>query len=314
MKLVFLDVKTLGDVPNLNLFDAFGAVTYYQNTAPHQVAERIRDAAIVITNKVVVDKPAMAAARSLKLICVAATGINNVDVAYAAEAGIQVKNVEGYSTHSVAQFTFALLLHLLHNISYYDNYVKQGGYAQNDIFTHLGSSFHELQGKRYGIIGLGNIGRQVASIAGAFGAEVVYFSASGRNTQQPYQQLGLPELLATSDVVSIHAPLTEQTRHLITLGELQQMKKSALLLNVGRGGIIREADLAQALDADLLAGAGLDVFDQEPIRADNPLLGIRNKHKLVLTPHIAWSSLEARTLLLEKVGQNIRAFLQSPKA
>jgi lactate dehydrogenase-like 2-hydroxyacid dehydrogenase len=311
MKLVFLDVKTLGDVPNLNLFDAFGQVTYYQNTAPHQVGERIKEAQIVITNKVVVDKTAMATASDLKLICVAATGINNIDLSFARQAGIQVKNVEAYSTHSVAQVTFALLLHLLHNIAYYDNYVKQGDYAQNDIFTHLGDSFPQLQGKRYGIIGLGNIGRQVARIAEAFGAEVVYYSASGRNTNQPYQQLSLPELLATSDVVSVHAPLTEQTCHLITSREIQLMKPTAILLNVGRGGIIREADLAQALEDNLLAGAGLDVFEQEPIRADNPLLAITNKHKLVLTPHIAWSSREARTLLMEKVGQNIRDFLQA---
>jgi lactate dehydrogenase-like 2-hydroxyacid dehydrogenase len=311
MKIVFLDVKTLGNVPNLNLFDEFGQVTYYQTTLPEQVAERITGAGIVITNKVMLDQATMEKSPELKLICVSATGMNNVDLEYARQAGIQVKNVADYSTHSVAQFTFAALLHLLHNIAYFDNYVKQGDYSQNDIFTHIGAGFRELQGKRYGIIGLGHIGRQVARIAEAFGAEVVYYSASGRNTDQPYAQLSLAELMATSDVVSVHAPLNEHTANLITFRELQQMKTSALLVNVGRGGIVREADLAAALDQDLLAGAALDVFEQEPIRPDNPLLAVKNKHKLVLTPHVAWASLESRTLLLEKVGQNIRDFLQS---
>ena len=309
MKLVFLDVKTLGDVPNLSLFEEFGQVTYYQTTTPEQVAERINAADVVVTNKVRLDKAAMEKAPDLKLVCVAATGINNIDLDYARQAGIQVKNVEGYSTHSVAQLTFALLLHLMHQISYFDNYVKQGGYAQTDIFTHLGDSFQELHGKRYGIIGLGNIGRQVARIAEAFGAEVVYFSASGQNTNQPYRQLDLPELLATADVISIHAPLNDHTRHLIGARELQQLKQNAILINVGRGGIIREEDLARAIDQDQLAGAALDVFEQEPIKADNPLLTVINKHKLVLTPHIAWGSRESRTLLMEKVGDNIRAFL-----
>jgi lactate dehydrogenase-like 2-hydroxyacid dehydrogenase len=311
MQIVFLDTKTLGDVPNLNLFKAFGEVTYYQTTDPEQTADRIRQAHIVITNKVMVDQAAMQQASNLKLICVAATGINNVDLDYARQAGIEVKNVAAYSTHSVAQLTFSLLLHLLHNIPYFDNYVKQGSYAQNDIFTHLGDSFREIKGKRFGIIGLGHIGRQVAAIAEAFGAEVVYYSASGQNTDQPFTRLSLEELITTSDVVSIHAPLNAHTKHLIAIKELRQFKKTAILINVGRGGIVHEADLAQALDQDLLAGAALDVFEQEPIGADNPLLHIKNAHKLVLTPHIAWGSLEARTLLMEKVGENIRSFLQS---
>ncbi|MGV3504333.1 MAG: D-2-hydroxyacid dehydrogenase [Adhaeribacter sp.] len=314
MKLVFLDAKTLGEVPNLCLLEAFGELVCYQTTTPEQVAERMQGARVVISNKVMLDQAALEKATDLKLICVAATGMNNVDLEYARQAGIQVKNVADYSTHSVAQLTFVLVLHLLHQVDYFDNYVKQGAYARNDIFTHLGASFSELHGKRYGIIGLGNIGRQVARIAEAFGAEVIYYSASGRNTNQPYRQVDLPELLTSSDVISIHAPLTEQTRYLIGAKELAQMKKTALLVNVGRGGIVREEDLALALDQDVLAGAALDVFEQEPIRADNPLLGIKNKHKLVLTPHIAWSSHEARALLLEKVAQNIREFLASSPA
>ena len=211
MKLVFLDTKTVGTIPNQNLLDKFGEVTYYQTTQPDQTWQRIREADVVITNKVVLNEEMIERAEHLKLICVAATGTNNVDKAAAMKAGIPVKNVSDYSSNSVAQGTFALLLHLVNKIAYFDHYVKQGHYCNSDIFTHFGPSFFELTGKRFGIIGLGNIGRQVARIATAFGTEVVYYSASGQNTQQPYLRLELEEFLRTSDIVSIHAPLNEHT-------------------------------------------------------------------------------------------------------
>ncbi|MEX0779047.1 MAG: D-2-hydroxyacid dehydrogenase [Balneolales bacterium] len=310
MKLVFLDAKTLGDVPNLDLIDQFGEVTYYQTTDPEQTLDRITGADVVITNKVVLDKELIEKADKLKLICVAATGTNNIDVASAKEQGVLVKNVAGYASKSVAQGTFALLLHLLHNIPYFDNYVKDGSYSQSEIFTHVEKTYWEISGKRFGIIGLGNIGRQVAEIAEAFGAEVVYYSASGKNKQQPYQRLDLEEFLNTSDIVSIHAPLNEYTRNLLTYERLQHMRKSAIIINTGRGGIVNEAGLAQALNENLIAGAGIDVFEQEPIDTGNPLLQVKNKEKLALTPHIAWASIEARTLLVEKVAQNIQDYLQ----
>ncbi len=256
------------------------------------------------------DRATIEQAPHLKLICVAATGTNNVDKGAAAERGIPVKNAHDYSTQSVAQGTFAILLHLLNHVPVYDAYVKQGGYAQSDIFTYFGPPFWELSGKRFGIIGLGTIGRQVAKIADAFGAEVVYYSTSGQNTGQPYPRLELDELLRTSDVVSIHAPLTENTANLINYECLQRMKREAILINVGRGGIVNEADLARALDEELIAGAGVDVFENEPIQANNPLLGVKNKDALVLTPHVTWASLEARTRLIEKIGQNIDEFLE----
>jgi glycerate dehydrogenase len=246
---------------------------------------------------------------NVKLICVAATGLNNVDLKAAEERGITVKNVSDYSSNSVAQLTFALLLQLINQVSYFDNYVKQGGYARSNIFTHLQPPYWEINGKQFGIIGLGNIGRQVARIASAFGSRVVYYSASGKNNNPDYQRLELKDFLATSDIISIHAPLNEYTRNLINYERLQQMKRSAVLVNVGRGGIVNEADLARALNENLLAGAGIDVFETEPIKADNPLLQIKEPAKLVLTPHIAWASLEARTLLLDKVQQNIQEFL-----
>ena len=310
MHIVLLDAKTLGDIPNLNALEKWGSVTYYQTTQPEQTLERIRDADIVITNKVVLDQSIIEQATRLRLICVAATGTNNIDKAAAEKRGISVKNAVDYSTPSVAQCTFAMLFQLMMNIPYFDRYVKDGSYADSGLFTHFGTGFHELAGKRFGIIGLGTIGRRVAQIADAFGAEVVYYSASGRNTQQPYTRLELEEFLRTCDIVSIHAPLNEYTANLIDYKRLAQMKKTALLINVGRGGIVNEADLARALDDAVIAGAGIDVFEQEPIRADNPLVHITRKEALILTPHLAWASIEARVRLMEKIGQNIDAFLQ----
>ena len=310
MKIVFLDTKTVGKVPNLHLLEQFGEVIYYQTTAPAQTTERIHQADIVITNKVVLTSSHIGQAPHLKLICIAATGMNNVDLAAARARGIPVKNVEGYSSNSVAQGTFSLLLHLLNNTPYYNDYVKIGAYAQSDIFTHIDRPFWELSGKRFGIIGLGNIGRRVARVAEAFGAEVVYYSASGQDYQQPYQRLELEELLQTSDIVSIHAPLNEYTRNLIHYGRLQLMKRTAILINAGRGGIVNEADLAQALDEDLIAGAGIDVFEMEPINPRNPLLQVSKRDKLVLTPHVTWASIESRTALIEQVGAHIGAFMR----
>jgi lactate dehydrogenase-like 2-hydroxyacid dehydrogenase len=309
MRLVFLDVKTLGSVPNINILEQFGEVVYYHTTSPEQIRERIREADIVITNKVILDRNTIAQAEKLKLICVAATGTNNVDKAAAGERGIPVKNAEDYSSNSVAQGTFALLLHLLTHISYYDKYVKQGSYSQSDIFTHLEKPFWELAGKQFGIIGLGNIGRQVAKIAEAFGCEPVYYSASGSNHHPRYRRLELEEFLKTSDIVSIHAPLNEYTANLLHYDRLRLMKKSAILINAGRGGIIHEADLARALDEGLIAGAGIDVFEKEPIATHNPLLHVKNRDRIALTPHVTWASIEARSSLITKVSSNIREFL-----
>jgi glycerate dehydrogenase len=309
MKIVFLDLKTVGIIPNLNLLEEYGEVTYYQTTMPDLISDRIKDADIVITNKVVLDKNTIDKADNLKLICVSATGTNNVDKEAAQRKGIPVKNAIDYSSNSVAQGTFSLLLHLLCNIPYYDNYVKDGSYSKTDIFTHFGEPFWELSGKRFGIIGLGNIGRRVAKIAEAFGSEVVYYSASGQNNHQEYLKLDLEEFLGSSDIISIHAPLNKFTSNLINYSHLQLMKSTAILINAGRGGIVNEADLARALDEGLIAKAGIDVFEKEPINVENPLLKIKNKNRIVLTPHITWASTEARTLLIEKVASNIDEFM-----
>ncbi|MFO7846255.1 MAG: NAD(P)-dependent oxidoreductase, partial [Balneolaceae bacterium] len=222
---------------------------------------------------------------------------------------IPVKNVAGYATQSVAQSTFAMLLQLMQNITYYDDYVKSGDYSKSPIFTNMDQDFHELAGKRFGIIGLGNIGQKAADIAQVFGAEVVYYSTSGKNTGQPYPRLSLDELLATCDVVSIHAPLNENTENLIDYTRLKQMKRTAFLINTGRGGIVNENDLARAIDEDLIAGSAADVFEQEPIPEDHPFLNVEKKGKLLLTPHITWSSVEARMDLIEGIRQNIKQYI-----
>ncbi len=310
MKLAILDAKTLGSDIDLSGFSQFGEVEIYETTKPEETLERVKDKDIVVTNKVVIDKNIMDNSPNLKLICVAATGVNNIDVEYAKKKGIQVRNVAGYSTESVVQHTFAMLFYLLESLRYYDDYVKSGEYAKSDIFTHLGKPFWEIRGKTWGIIGLGTIGRRVADVASAFGANVIYYSTSGVERKEKYPRVSLDELLKTSDIVSIHAPLNEKTQGLIGYEQIKLMKPTAYLLNLGRGGIVVEEDLAKALDENLIAGAALDVLGKEPITEDNPLLKIKNKEKLFITPHIAWTSVEARKTLVNEIIENIKAFLE----
>ncbi|MFP4095930.1 MAG: D-2-hydroxyacid dehydrogenase [Cyclobacteriaceae bacterium] len=310
MKITFLDAKTVGDAGHVEVFEKLGDYTFYETTSPEEVLGRIEECEIIITNKVPISREVMGKASQLRLICVAATGMNNVDLQAAEELGIKVKNVEDYSTHSVAQHTFAMLLSLLSRPAFHDHYVYSGQYSKHDIFTYLGAPFWQLQGRRMGIIGLGNIGKKVAQIAEAFEAEVVYYSSSGKNRHPQYQQLDLDELLSTSDVVSVHAPLSEKTRHLITYDKIKRMKPDAILLNTGRGGIIKEDDLARATNERLIRAAGIDVYTQEPLPEDHPYLMVRHPERLLLTPHIAWASRETRELLLQRVADNIRQFAQ----
>ena len=310
MKIVFLDASTIGDVPNMGEITSLGNYVEYPVTSHGQRIERLVGADVAIVNKVVIDREVMDACPHLRLVCVAATGMNNIDLAYAAEKGIIVKNVAGYSTNSVAQVTISLVLGLLTRTHDYNEYIQNGGYAASPIFTHFGQPFWELSGKQYGIIGLGTIGKRVAAIAEAFGANVCYYSTSGKNLNNRYKHLDLSRLLQTSDVVSIHAPLNDQTHHLIGMPQLRMMKPSALLINVGRGGIVDEAALAEAIDSDMIAGAGLDVFTREPLPADHPLLTVCNKDKLLLLPHIAWASVEARTVLVSRIAENIKSFTE----
>ena len=305
--IVLLDAKTMGNF-DFSKLDEIGKLTSYKLSSYEEVKERIKDAHIIITNKVVLDQGNLKDAKNLELICEMATGYNNIDVEYANSRNIAVTNVAGYSTNTVAQHTFAMLFNITNKLGYYDNYVKSGQYAKSDIFTHLDRNIMDIEGKTFGIVGLGQIGRRVALLAEAFGANIVYYSTSGKNSSSDYKRVELDELLEKSDIISIHAPLNENTKGLMNYENFKKMKKSAIVINMGRGPIIVEEDLARAIDEDLIAGAGLDVFEAEPICEDNILLKVKNKEKLVLTPHIAWASLEARTRLFEEIIENIKAF------
>ncbi len=307
MKIAFLDAATMGTDISLSPIEELGQLKCYDTTLPEQREERIKDADVVIVNKVVMDKATIDAAPSLKLICVAATGTNNVDIPYAASKGIPVKNAVAYSTESVVQITFTHILALLSNSHYFDNHVKNGDYSKSINFTNTEKTFAEISGMNFGIIGMGTIGRRVAEIAELFGANVSYYSTNGVAHNKKYPSVSLNELLAKSDIISIHAPLNEKTQNLITLEELKKMKTSAIIVNMGRGGIINEEDLAKAIDYDLIAGAAVDVYVQEPIPSDHPYLKIKKSEKILLSPHIGWASKEARMLLVEKIAANIKS-------
>lgn len=309
LRIVFLDASTLGEVKALEKIEALGKYTVYATTKPEQRIERIKGHNIVITNKVLIDREVMEACPEIELICISATGINNIDLVCAEEKNIPVKNVAGYSTDSVAQVTFSMLLHLLTHTPYFDKFVKSGEYAKSPIFTNHGRSFWEIKDKQFGIIGLGTIGKQVAKIAGAFGARVVYYSTSGKNNNNSYPSLSLEELLSSSEIISIHCPLNDDTLNLISYNQLKLMKPEAILLNAGRGKIVNETDLARALNENIIAGAGLDVLENEPINADNPLLRINEPEKLIITPHIGWVSQEARETLVMGIYNNIVSWI-----
>jgi glycerate dehydrogenase len=310
MEIVFLDKKTVGEVSNFTLLHKLGNIDVYDHTEPEDVVPRAEGKEVIITNKVVITREIMDALPGLKLVCVAATGMNNVDLEYTKEKGIEVRNVKSYSTESVAQSTYAMLLHLLNRMPYYEAYVKSGAYSKGRIFTHHGPAFWELNGKRMGIVGLGNIGRRVARIAEGFGMEVVFYSTTGRNNNINYKRFDLDTLLSTSDVVSIHAPLSESTRNLITYEKIKLMRPCAILLNTGRGGIVNEADLARALNENLIDAAGIDVMEEEPVKQNNPLMKVVDKQKLLITPHMAWASMESRSRLIEGIARNIEQFKQ----
>lgn len=310
MQITFLDSETVADLPSeLAKFTAIGTFTAYENTSPDQVVFRLTGANVAIVNKVVIGETEMAALPDLQLICIAATGMNNVDLEAAAARNILVKNVSGYSTNSVAQLTITMLFTLAMDLIHLNQAVYDGTYSKHASFGYWRQPFYELGGARYGVIGMGAIGRQVAKLASAYGAKVVYHSTSGNNTDQPYPHVSLDELLTTSEVISLHCPLTEATRNLIGYDELVKMKSSAYLINVARGGIVNEADLVRGLNEDLIAGAACDVYTQEPMPADHPYLSVKEPHRLLLTPHMGWASVEARMELLEGVRENIRISL-----
>ncbi|MGL6174104.1 MAG: D-2-hydroxyacid dehydrogenase [Cellulosilyticaceae bacterium] len=308
MKICVLDAQTLGDDIDLSPLKACGEVVVYPLTSLEEIEDRVEDVDVIVTNKVLLNKETLKTAKKLKLIALTATGFNNVDLSYVKSKGIGVANVAGYSTQSVAQHTFAMLFSLLEQLSFYDQYVKTKAYAASQTFAYIAKPFYEINHKTWGIIGMGDIGKEVARLAEAFGAKIIYYSTSGKNNSVDYRRVSLEELLNQSEIISIHAPLNEQTYNLIQYKEIVKMKQQAIIMNLGRGGIINEADLAKALDENLIRGAALDVLEKEPIDKENPLYQVNDASKWLVTPHIAWASFEARTLLIQEVALNIQYF------
>ncbi len=308
MNIVFLEAATLGDDVDLSSFKKLGNVITYPLSDPEKNAERCLEADVVVLNKIPVGAALLDGNDRTKLVCITATGTNIVDFPYVNGRGIVIANVKGYSTESVVQHTFALAFFLWERMHYYDCFVKSGEYARCDVFSHFTEKFHELSGKTWGIIGLGAIGRRVAEVAACFGCKVIYYSTSGSHDEPGFERRTLPELMSSSDIISVHAPLNDATRGLVGAGELGLMKKDAIILNLGRGGIIDEAALADALEAGTIGGAGTDVLTKEPIDKDNPLMRIKDSGRLVITPHIAWATVEARRRCAEEVLMNIEAW------
>ena len=309
MKLVILERNSVGTDVDVSCFEKFGEVTCYPNTVAANTSERVKDADIILANKAPLNESTLKDAPNVKLICLLATGFDNVDLAYCKSRSIKVTNVVNYCTSTVAQHTLLLALALSEKIAFYDDYVKSGAYSAQDRFSNFDRTFYDLEGKTWGIIGMGTIGRRVAGLAQAFGCRVIFYSASGKSTCTDYERVEFDTLLQESDILSLHCPLSDRTRGLINKDALSKMKKTAVLVNVARGPVVDTQALYDSLVADQISGAGLDVLEQEPMAKDNPLAQIKDSTKLIITPHMAWASLESRTHLVEEVVKNIEAFL-----
>lgn len=310
MKLVVLERNSVGTDIDVSCFEQFGEVTYYANTAEEQITERVKEADIIISNKAPLNETTLSDAPNVKLICLLATGYDCVDLAYCQSRGIKVTNVVNYCTPAVAQHTILLALMLTEKIAFYDEYVKSGAYSAQDRFSNFDRAFHDLDGKNWGIVGMGTIGHKVAELASAFGCHVLFYSASGKSTCTEYPRVELDTLLRTSDIISLHCPLTDRTRNLIDKNALDKMKHTAILINVARGPVVNTADLYQALMAEKIMAAGLDVLDREPMTPSNPLSHIKDSTKLIITPHMSWASIESRTHLVSEIVKNIQAFIE----
>lgn len=305
MKIVLLETATLGDGVSLSGFSAYGEVEAYPLSTIEETKLRVKDADFIVVNKIPMNEETLSMSTHLKAIFLTATGMNNIDFSYTNQRGIYVKNVSGYSTASVVQHTFALLFYLYEHLESYREYVLSGAYQDSPIFCHLSPAFHELSGKTFGIVGLGEIGRGVAAVAKAFGCRVIYYSTSGKNNNKEYERCDFPTLLSSSDIISVHAPLNDATYHLFNEEAFRQMKPGAFFLNLGRGPIVEESALAAALLHHQIAGAGLDVLSEEPLKNSSPLADTRLRDTLLITPHIGWGTLEARQRCIDMTLQNI---------
>lgn len=311
MKIVALEIKNVGKDISLERFNEFGELVTYMNSKPEEMAERCSDADVIIVNKLPVNENTIGSVDTLKIVLTTATGYDNIDVAFLKSRGVKVCNVKGYSTDSVAQHTFALLFYVYEKLRSYDDFVKSGEYSKHDIFTYFDEPFSELSGKVWGIVGLGEIGKRVAKIATAFGCEVVYYSTSGRNSNNDYEQVDFETLLKISDIISVHAPLNEKTKYLFNADAFKKMKKTAVFINVGRGPIVNDRDLTDALKADEIAAAAIDVLEKEPMDPNSPYFEITDSRKLFITPHIAWATQEARERLVAETYYNLKAIVDN---
>lgn len=310
MNIVILDAQTLGDDIELSMFDKFGNVKIYPTTSPSELKDRIKDAEVIILNKVKLNETNLPYAEKVRLICVTATGFDNIDLDYCRKNDIAVCNVKGYSTNSVAQITFSMALSLVNHLKSYDDYVKSGKYTKSGVHNYLKPAFHEIAGMTWGIIGMGNIGKKVAEAAETFGAEVITYT---RTPKSEYNCVSLDELCEKSDIISIHTPLTEETKNLINSDNIAKMKKSAVVINVARGAVVDENALAEAIINNQIGALGVDVYSIEPMSADSPYNRILDRDNVVFMPHAAWAAYEARMRCMEEIAENIEAFLRGEK-
>lgn len=311
MKIVILERNSVGTDVSVDCISDFGEVTIYRNTVSvEEVRDRVKEADVIIANKSPLREETLKDAPNVKLICEFATGYDNCDLAYCKSRGIKVTNVRDYCTGMVAQHTFALALALSEKLPHYDNYVKSGEYSAQDRFSNFDLPFLELEGKTWGIVGMGNIGRRVAGIAEAMGCKVIFHSVTGKSTCTEYEQVNKEILLAESDFLSLHCPLSDLTRNFIDAAALRKMKKTAVLINVARGRVVDNTALYEALVKGEIAAAGLDVVENEPLELSNPLSKFKDSNRLIITPHLAWASVEARTRCVQGAYENIAAFLR----
>ncbi len=310
MKITVLDAETIGADVSMEVFSPFGEVTVYASTSPNEVALHAAGAEVLLLNKVRLHAENLRGCDTLRLICVAATGFDNIDLDYCRSRGIAVCNVVGYSTQSVAQLTLAMALSLMTNLPAFDAHVRSGAYTANGIPNCLTPTYHEIAGKTWGIVGFGNIGRQVGLVARALGCRVL---VNKRTPVEDWDCVSLEKICRESNILSIHTPLNEATRNLIDREHIAMMKPNAIVINVARGAVTDEQALADALREGRLGGLGVDVYSAEPMRADHPFYSIRERENVCFTPHMAWGAYETRVRLLSEMAENIRSYLEGGK-
>lgn len=310
MNIIMLDAETLGDDMDFSLFKAFGDVTIYRVTTEAELEKNIQDAEVLIANKIKLNASNLPAAKKLRLICVTATGYDNIDIDYCREHNIAVCNVTAYSTNSVAQVTMAMALSLASHLEEYTMYVKNGSYTASEVHNHLKPAYHEVAGMTWGVIGMGNIGRQVARTAQTMGCHVLGYR---RKPDAEFTYTDLETICRRADIISLHVPLNSETEKLINADALQKMKPGVILVNMARGAVMDEEAVTEAYEQGIIGGLGIDVYTEEPLRKGHCYERIMHNPNVILTPHMAWGAYEARTRCMQEIAKNIEAFLHGEK-